>query len=355
MNLTLVDPIAQAVLYEGYNLYPYRPSVKNRQRWTFGGLFPEAYCRAQRDGDASEIQTECLARGEMSTTVDAVVRFLHLTERQVGEVNLSSEPCHSGGEPAWRPVEMLRVGQKTFHTWQEAEERQAALREVTFTELTTRPCQRAFRFAGGRQVETLRDPDGQTVGILVRRRHEVEGLIEASAVEVSRGLFRLTVRVLNTKSWHAAEPASRHQATLSALVSAHVVLEVKGGEFVSLMDPPEDCRQAASACRNTGVYPVLVGEEGHGDMVLSSPIILYDYPRVAPESPGSFFDGTEIDEMLTLRVLTMTDDEKRDMAAVDDRTAALLERVQGLARDQLLSLHGAVRDARPLNTEETVQ
>ena len=172
-------------------------------------------------------------------------------------------------------------------------------------------------------------------------------------MEVSRGLFRLTVRVSNSTPWQVAEPASRDQAALSALVSAHIVLEVKGGEFVSLMDPPEDCRQAAAACRNVGVYPVLVGEEGRGDMMLSSPIILYDYPRVAPESPGSFFDGTEIDEMLTLRVLTMTDDEKRDMAAVDDRAAALLERVQGMARDQLLSLHGAVRDARPLTTEET--
>ena len=84
MNLTLVDPIAQAVLYEGYILYPYRPSVKNRQRWTFGGIYPEAYCQAQSGGDASVIQTECLARGGGSTTVDAVVRFLHLTDRRTG-------------------------------------------------------------------------------------------------------------------------------------------------------------------------------------------------------------------------------------------------------------------------------
>jgi hypothetical protein len=352
MNLTLVDPIAQAVLYEGYILYPYRPSVKNRQRWTFGGVYPEAYCQAQSGGDASVIQTECLTRGEGSTTVDAVVRFLHLTERQVGEVTSSSRQCPADGEPAWRPVEVLRLGDKTFHTWQEAEERQAALGEVTFGELTTRPSQKSFRFTGGRWIETLHGSEGQTVGILARQRREVEGLIEASAVEVSRGLFRLTVRVSNSTSWQAAEPASRDQAALSALVSAHIVLEVKGGELVSLMDPPEDCRQAA-ACRNVGVYPVLVGKEGRGDMMLASPIILYDYPRVAPESPGSFFDGTEIDEMLTLRVLTMTDDEKRDMAAVDDRAAALLERVQGMAREQLLSLHGALRDAGPLITEET--
>jgi hypothetical protein len=352
VNLTLVDPIAQAVLYEGYILYPYRPSVKNRQRWTFGGIYPEAYCQTQR-GDDSVIQTECLARGEGSTTVDAVVRFLHLTERQVGEVTPSSEPCRSGGEPAWRPVEMLRVGDKTFHTWQEAEERQVTLGEASLHELTSRPRQTAFGFPGGRWVETLRGPEEEIAGILIRQRQEIEGLIEASAVDVSTGLFKLTLRVFNSTPWRAPESMIRDQAALSALVSAHIVLEAKGGEFVSLMDPPQDCRQAAAACRNVGVYPVLVGEEGRGDMMLSSPIILYDYPRVAPESPGSFFDGTEIDEMLTLRVLTMTDDEKRLMAAVDDRAAALLERVQGMARDQLLSLHGAVRDARPVTTEET--
>ena len=258
----------------------------------------------------------------------------------------SSDPCPADGEPAWRPVDMLRVGEKSFHTWQEAEERQTALDEATFGELTIRPCQKAFRFLGGRQVETLLDPEGQTVGILTRQRQEIEGVIETSALEVSSGLFRLTVRVMNSTSWRATEPASRDQAALSALVSAHIVLKVNGGEFVSLMDPPDDCREAATACRNIGVYPVLVGEEGRGDMMLASPIILYDYPRVAPESPGSFFDGTEIDEMLTLRVLTMTDDEKRAMAAVDDRAAALLERVHGMAANQLLSLHGAMRDAR---------
>ena len=199
----------------------------------------------------------------------------------------------------------------------------------------------------------MRGPEGEIVGILIRQRQTIEGLIEASAVEVLTGLFKLTLRVSNSTPWRPPESTIRDQAALSALVSAHIVLEVKGGEFVSLMDPPEDCRQAAAACRNVGVYPVLVGEEGRGDMMLSSPIILYDYPRVAPESPGSFFDGTEIDEMLTLRVLTMTDDEKRLMAAVDDRAAALLERVQGMRAEQLLSLHGAVRDAGPLTTEET--
>jgi hydrogenase maturation protease len=82
--------------------------------------------------------------------------------------------------------------------------------------------------------------------------------------------------------------------------------------------------------------------------MLSSPIILYDYPRVAPESPGDFFDGTEIDEMLTLRIMTLTDEEKVAMAAVDDRASALLARTEALARERLFALHGTVRDVRPV-------
>jgi hydrogenase maturation protease len=64
---------------------------------------------------------------------------------------------------------------------------------------------------------------------------------------------------------------------------------------------------------------VLVGKEGTADSILSSPIILYDYPKVAPESPGDLFDATEIDEILTLRILALTDEEKREMAAIDSR------------------------------------
>jgi hypothetical protein len=135
---------------------------------------------------------------------------------------------------------------------------------------------------------------------------------------------------------------------LCSLVSTHTILGVREGEFVSFLDPPECWREAAAACRNIGTWPVLAGEEGQKDTMLSSPIILYDYPQVAPESPGDFFDGTEIDEMLTLRIMTLTDDEKCAMAAVDERAGALLARTEALALEQLLGLHGTVRGLRPL-------
>ena len=86
MNTKLVDAIAKAVLYEGYMLYPYRPSsVKNRQRFNFGVLYPKLYSEAQAGSDAWTMQTECLvecASPAMETpAIEIRVRFLKLVAR----------------------------------------------------------------------------------------------------------------------------------------------------------------------------------------------------------------------------------------------------------------------------------
>lgn len=112
---------------------------------------------------------------------------------------------------------------------------------------------------------------------------------------------------------------------------------------MSLTDPPEALREAAAACVNQGLWPILVGDTGRTDMLLASPIILPDYPQVATESPGDLFDSCEIDEILTLRILTMTDDEKREMAASDPRARALLARTEALDEADIARLHGALR------------
>jgi hypothetical protein len=192
----------------------------------------------------------------------------------------------------------------------------------------------------------LQGPDGELAGVLVRERRVVEGVVEVSASEIEPCLFRLTIRTSNRTPLVDAGGSDRNGASLSALVSTHAILGVEGGEFVSLMDPPGPWRGAAAACRNVGAWPVLVGEEGKDNMMLSSPIILYDYPQVAPESPGDFFDGAEIDEMLALRIMTLTDEEKGVMASVDERAGALLARTEALAREPLLTLHGTVRGLR---------
>jgi hypothetical protein len=101
-----------------------------------------------------------------------------------------------------------------------------------------------------------------------------------------------------------------------------------------------------AACTNASLWPVLVGGDGQRDTLLASPIILYDYPQIAPESPGDLFDGTEIDEILTLRILTMTDAEKAEMRQTDERARALLERTEALSAEALMGLHGTMRSLR---------
>jgi hydrogenase maturation protease len=180
----------------------------------------------------------------------------------------------------------------------------------------------------------------------------VRGEIEVSAERLDDRLFKITARILNRTEMEGEDFQSRDLGLMRALVSTHTVLGVREGEFVSLLDVPEDLRDSASACVNVGTYPVLVGEQGERDLMLSSPIILYDYPQIAPESAGDLFDSTEIDEILTLRILTLTDEEKREMRQVDDRARQILERTETMPLEQLMKLHGAVRGFRPVSTPD---
>ena len=140
---------------------------------------------------------------------------------------------------------------------------------------------------------------------------------------------------------------TRATALRRSLVGAHTLLAVRGGAFVSLLDPPAEAAAAAAACANQHTWPVLVGPEGTGDVVLSSPIILYDHPAVAPESPGDFCDATEIDEILTLRVMTLTDEEKREARGTDERARQIIERSDNIPPEVFERLHGAIRSWGP--------
>jgi hypothetical protein len=347
MNRALVDNVVRAVLYEGYILYPYRPSVKNRQRWTFGGLYPEQYCRARDNGHASSMQTECLVQGSSRTTVDVMVRFLQVQARLIGELMQPLKELPSAGEPAFRVVETLRVGDLLLHTWQEAVERAKTLTDLCLTDLTQEGRQLTFALPPQRVWEPVRDPTGDFVAVIQRVQQGVTGSIHVSARELRPGLFRLTTTIRNCTPMEELVPIQRDDGLMRSMASTHTVFTVREGEFLSLTDPPEDCRAFTAACRNLGTWPVLVGAEGEKDTLLSSPITLYDYPQVAPESPGDLFDCTEIDEILTLRILTLTDEEKQAMAAVDDRARALLQRTENLEDHELLGLHGTIRSLKP--------
>jgi hypothetical protein len=116
-----------------------------------------------------------------------------------------------------------------------------------------------------------------------------------------------------------------------------------GSRFVSPLDPPEWAKVAVQSCTNLSTWPVLVGEAGSTDMMLSSPMVLPDHPQIAPESPLDLFDGTENDELLSLRIQTLTDEEKAQARATDPRAAAIIEHADNLPPQIYERLHGAIR------------
>jgi hypothetical protein len=301
-----VRAIADAVLYEGYILWPYRRSaLKNQRRFTFGGVFPPGHAALHPD-DPSSMRTEVLVRGEAD--VEVTVRFLQVVQRTVLA-------------PDGEPVDERVVEGERHLSWQEAVEREISMASPLAP----------IVIPGGSASER---------GFLVRTWHRLEGQAEAASEPTARrGVSRFSVTVRNLT---ACPPGgSRQDALGRTFCSTHILLRADSpSAFVSLTDPPAELAAEAAACRNCGCWPVLVGDPGHNDTMLASPIILEDHPRIAPESPGDMFDGGEIDQLLVLNILALTDEEQAEMAASDPRAAEILERVQRLAPEQLMALHG---------------
>ncbi|GIJ71625.1 hypothetical protein [Virgisporangium ochraceum] len=324
-----VRAVADAVLYEGYLLYPYRSTAtKNQVRWQFGVLGPPGAAEAGV-GEEPGLSVQCLldpADGPGSE-LTVHLRFLHLQRRDVERVD------PAGG---YVPVTDLTVAGRTWLTWDEAAEREVALGPTASTPGSHR--EHRVEVAGGEDVEILRDPHGRTVGRLVRRRRPLSALVTVSTRPAGQGLLRLEVDVRNVT---ACALDGRDDATAASLLGAHLILVADGATFLSQTDPPDRAREAAAACVQHRCWPVLAG-----GAVLASPIILYDHPEVAPESAGGLFDSTEIDEILTLRVMTLTDGEKAAARATDPHAAAIIDRCDRLTPADLQRLHGTLRDPR---------
>ncbi|OUC95497.1 hypothetical protein CA983_33320, partial [Streptomyces swartbergensis] len=335
-----VSAVADAVLYEGYLLYPYRrSSAKNRVRWQFGVLFPRDWVEADGpvvpgvsgSADSWYQQTECLLRIRQPGSASVRVRIRHLQMQRK-----QMEETRDGRQHA---VESLRTPDGTTHlTFAEAVPRECEV-EVPLDEL----------LQGGRTVPVVA-PAGVDVeplpgaGRVVRHRDEVRADTTVIAERLSDDLCRLRVRTTNTGPAPDRRTA-RDEALRRALIATHTLIGGDGVEFVSLTDPPTDLRSLARSCRNEFTFPVLGGGDGH--VLLSAPIILPDHPQVAPESPGDLHDAAEIDEILTLRTMLLTDEEKREARATDPRAAAILDRVDTMPQEVFERLHGAVRSLAP--------
>jgi hydrogenase maturation protease len=395
MNFDGAEKIAAAILYEGYILYPYRPTaIKNRQRWNFGTLYPRVYATAQRPQEPFRLIAECLAVADAKTSLDVRISFLQLVPTQnAGELTDPSlawdEAVERTSEHANLRIADLMVSPLSLAIEMETAGPSAPLRSGRddnsvvparasaripdpVTELSSRP-ERTWISCHAAPTNDHECGFPQRKPHEVHQRHQSQQEILGSGVEgpavqqnlrieltiiaetLQDGVCKLHLEVQNTTPLPSGAEAKREEALPLSFVSAHLLLGIHGGEFVSLLDPDPAYREAVAACCNTGVFPVLVGEEPErpvparrGDMMFCSPIILYDYPKIAPESEGDFFDGTEMDEMLTLRVLTLTDAEKQEMRSGDPRARKILERTEALTSESMLKAHGVIRGLREI-------
>jgi len=390
VSLAAVRSIADAVLYEGYLLYPYRKSAaKNRSRWQFGVLGPPR-AAAAAFGEAPGMAMQCLLTAGAAASVRIHLRFLQVQVREVQR--LDPDGCY-------RPVDELTVAGSTLLSWDEAIEHEIAIPALPIHMRADLP----IEIPGGTDVEILTVPlpapspavplpapgpmDGaenpgpwgdtvvqavpavpavpgahaapavpathaaptapvapaalvSPVGRIVRRRWPLAARLRTRTDGDGRYL-RLTVEVSNE---HPAVAGDKDAAIRSSLIGTHLLLEAYGCEFVSLLEPPPAAVAAAQRCRQSRCWPVLAGVPGSRDVVLGAPIILYDHPQVAEQSPGALFDSCEIDEILTLRVMTMTEAEKAEARSTDPRAAAIVDRCDAMTAADLQRLHGVRRD-----------
>jgi hydrogenase maturation protease len=224
--------------------------------------------------------------------------------------------------------------------WREALEREVTIPKFTVGDLATCPYHCTFEFTAHSELAENIECTQQSI----------LGTIDLSVQRIRDQLLKVLLQVQNVTPYET-DSTDRDAALSHSLVSMHAVLGLADGEFISLLEPTSDVNEVAATCQNAGWWPVLVGDPGDRDTLLASPIILYDYPKIAPESAGDLFDGTEIDEILSLRILTLTDDEKREIRQSDERARQILERTESMPAEQFMKLHGAVRALRPLKED----
>lgn len=356
MRVEQIKEVANAVLFEGYLLYPYRQSaIKNRTRWTFGVVYPREYSEANGEIEPWTMHTECLVEGWADNLILSVtVRFLHLLLKTVEQAQLVEHTLRDASAFKWGLASRF-----ADEPLQEGMEREVSLLDLPMRELLAHPHTLEIDFPGGRIVDNggssgignASRPGVSQAGQTVREQQAIKGAAILTAEPVGENLFKLSISIENRTSGTGETTSRRDAALFQSFVSTHTILQVRNGSFISLLDPPEELQTLVEECQNVRTWPVLVGGEGERSAMLSSPIILYDYPQIAPESPGSLFDGSEIDEILSLRILTLTDEEKEQMRQ-DERTREILERTEALTPEQFMKLHGVIRDLRPISEGE---
>src|SRR6201995_297998 len=215
MNFAEVEEIAAAILYEGYILYPYRPTaIKNRQRWNFGTLYPRMYAEAQHPQEPSRLVAECLVEASADTpTLDVRIRFLQLMRQR----NDSSPPLAAVTQSLTDPS----LG------WEEAVERNWEQQALRLSDLVGRPLTLTLDMGGSGLPD---DQNGQLP-------QNLQGALTVGVELLQNGARKIHLELQNASPLPSGANAERDEALPQSFVSAHVLLGISGGQFISLLDP----------------------------------------------------------------------------------------------------------------------
>lgn len=296
-----LQELTHTLLYEGYALYPYRnTALKNKTPIPFGVVYPEVYCRYNQYVHCN-MQTECLLKGNETTLLNISIKFLHISNDAANAF-------------AWKAIEKEIVADKISL-------------QVLLNAATVIP------FCFEKDDKKLNSSIAPLEGILT---------IEASAIPDLQHVFRITVFINNTTAVAHADTISNNEVLKQAFVSTHTILKTTNGEFVSDQNPPKELKDIAKECKQINTYPVLINEAN--TMILSSPIILYDYPQIHPQSMGDLFDGTEMEEALLLHVNVLTEGEKEQLLNGDDKLREMMQKAANILPEEIINLHDKLKE-----------
>ena len=289
-----LEQLIDAVLLDGHSHESgSAPSRSTAPRFTIGCIYPEVFTANQADVKTRTTQTECLfcphsSHGEIEVTV----RFLQSLSRTVGRVRQPVPDWPARREPPVDLVAALEIEHAVFASGLES-----IRREITASiQPGSEPIFVPFIFLGCRTLEPLRDASDQVVAFIVRQQPAIAGAVELSTEPAGTGgAFRLKVRVVNRSSVTPSEQRDLESVRPRTFTSAHAILHAHAADFISLNDPPPPYAQAAAACENVGLWPVLLGDQARQahDAMLAAPTILPDYPPIATEAADRLFDRLE--------------------------------------------------------------
>ncbi len=200
MNLPLVERIANAVLYEGYMLYPYRPSAaKNQRRFNFGVLVPPAYS-ARELNETSEMRTECLVLGSEDAQLEVRVKFLQVEWGRTPVLRPTSTSAwglHDSACEGRVLEDPRRTGVLPHEEWREAIEREVRVLNCCLSDLAAEPRREAFHFP------------------------PLKGEVEIGALQLEPGVYRASVLISNLTNRGPATSNPRRNTAVFAGIHTH--------------------------------------------------------------------------------------------------------------------------------------